>query len=65
MNGSGKPKITAGLVRPEDLSEAFAAFRENGQKAGSAMITEAIARTLPYRVAGAEFFGLIGGRSRS
>ncbi|MCJ8336569.1 MAG: hypothetical protein MJH10_20450, partial [Epibacterium sp.] len=46
-------------TRDEDLSEAFAAFRETGKKAHNAQITEAIARTLPYRAGGAEFFGLI------
>ncbi len=46
-------------TRVEDLSEAFATFCETGKKARNAQITEAIARTLPYRAGGAEFFGLI------
>lgn len=46
-------------TRVEDLSEAFATFREDGKKARNAQITEAIARTLPYRAGGAEFFCLI------
>jgi ParB family chromosome partitioning protein len=46
-------------TRIEDLSEAFAAFREDGKKARNARITEAIARTLPYQAGGAEFFGYI------
>ncbi|MEY8829737.1 ParB N-terminal domain-containing protein [Sedimentitalea sp. XS_ASV28] len=46
-------------TRVEDLSEAFAIFREDGKKARNAKITEAIARTLPYQAGGAEFFGLI------
>jgi ParB family chromosome partitioning protein len=46
-------------TRVEDLSEAFIAFREDGKKVRNAQITEAIARTLPYRDGGAEFFGLI------
>lgn len=45
--------------RVDDLSEAFTAFRETGKKARNAQITEAIARTLPYRAGGAEFFNLI------
>ena len=46
-------------TRVEDLPEAFSAFREDGKKARNVQITEAIARTLPYRAGGAEFFGLI------
>lgn len=46
-------------TRVEDLSEAFATFREDGKKARNAQITEAIARTLPYQAGGTEFFGLI------
>jgi ParB family transcriptional regulator, chromosome partitioning protein len=46
-------------TRVEDLSEAFVTFRETGKKARNASITEAIARTLPYRAGGAAFFGLI------
>lgn len=46
-------------ARVEDLSEAFATFRETGKKARSAQITEAISRTLPFQAGGAEFFGLI------
>lgn len=46
-------------ARVEDLPEAFATFRETGKKARNATITEAIARTLPYRAGGVEFFGLI------
>ena len=46
-------------TRAEDLSEAFAGFREDGKKARNAKITEAIARTLPYQAGGPEFFGLI------
>ena len=46
-------------TRVEDLSEAFAIFRETGKKSRNAQITEAIARTLPYKAGGADFFGLI------
>ena len=46
-------------TRVEDLSDAFAEFRETGKKARNAQITEAITRTLPYRAGGAEFFDLI------
>ena len=46
-------------TRVEDLAEAFSSFRETGKKARNASITEAIARTLPYRAGGAVFFGLI------
>ena len=46
-------------TRVEDLSEASVTFREDGKKARNAEITEAIARTLPYRAGGSEFFGLI------
>ncbi len=46
-------------TRVEDLSEAFASFREAGKKTRNAQITEAIARTLPYQAGGAAFFGFI------
>ena len=46
-------------TRVDDLSEAFISFREIGKKSRNAQITEAIARTLPYRAGGADFFGLI------
>jgi len=46
-------------TRVEDLTEAFATFRETGKKTRNARITEAIARTLPYQAGGAEFFGFI------
>ncbi len=46
-------------TRVEDLTEAFAAFRETGKKTRNAQITSAIARTLPFQAGGAEFFGFI------
>ncbi len=46
-------------TRVDNLSEAFARFREDGKKARNAQITEAIAQTLPYRAGDAEFFDLI------
>ena len=65
---SSEPRLQHGIdaseywqkgTRVEDLSDAFTAFREAGKKARNAQITEAIARTLPYRAGSAEFFGLI------
>jgi len=47
-------------TRVDDLADAFSTFREDGKKARNAQITEAIARTLPYRAGGADFFTLIG-----
>jgi ParB family chromosome partitioning protein len=46
-------------TRVEDLTVAFATFRETGKKTRNAQITEAIVRTLPYQSGGAEFFGFI------
>ncbi len=46
-------------TRVEDLSEAFATFREDNKKTRNAKITEAIVRTLPYQAGGMEFFGEI------
>lgn len=46
-------------TRVGDLSEAFAVFRNTGKKARNTQITEAIARALPHRAGGEEFFGLI------
>ena len=46
-------------ARIDDLAEAFATFRDEGKKARNAQITQAIARTLPYRAGGEAFFALI------
>lgn len=46
-------------TRVEDLIKEFTTFRKTGKKARNAQITEAIARTLPYRAGGAEFFAQI------
>lgn len=46
-------------TRIDDLAEAFATFRDEGKKARNAQITQAIARTLPYRAGGEDFFALV------
>lgn len=65
---TSEPRLNHGIVaseywqqgtRVEDLSEAFATFRENGKKTRNAQITEAITRTLPYQAGDPAFFNLI------
>jgi ParB family transcriptional regulator, chromosome partitioning protein len=65
---SAEPRLDHGMdaseywqngIRVENFAEAFATYRENGKKSRNAIITETIARTLPYQSGGREFFDLI------